>query len=253
MDHNARPAQISPAIYSPAAQRRAVRSRAEPYGALPRPSLRCCVVLRCVLSFEHRAVPGIIRVVVMCYFSSFFFFYIHVFDLSRAPVFPPMQITNYPRTADQNLTPVTKAHSTSEHNRAPCSAQAALGIIKSLFAPNHGPPSFCPLYMFFVAFFLALRERSGQRQPPAERSPCRLYIKMSEVSLFVGQGLRSAMLGRFLIECGTGNRSPVSQKGVFFCCHPRDLSAGLTITGIVWAWKHKRFQTNASHALAHLC
>ena len=26
--------------------------------------------------------------------------------------------------------------------------------------------------MFLVAFFLALRERSGRRQPPAERSPC---------------------------------------------------------------------------------
>ena len=58
LDHNARPAQIRPAIYSPAAQRSAVRSRAEPRGAGPCPSLRCCVVLRCVLSFEHGAVPG---------------------------------------------------------------------------------------------------------------------------------------------------------------------------------------------------
>ena len=73
------------------------------------------------------------------------------------------------------MTPVTKAHSTAKHNRAICSAQAALGIIKSLFAPNHGPPFFCPLHMFFVALFFALRERSRRCQPPAERSPCILY------------------------------------------------------------------------------
>ena len=57
---HARPAQISPAIYSPAAERSAVRSRAVRCRAL-----RCGPVsLRCVLSFEHRAVPGIMRVVV---------------------------------------------------------------------------------------------------------------------------------------------------------------------------------------------
>ena len=51
--------------------------------------------MRCVLCFEHKAVPGIIRVVLMCYFSSFFYFYMYgsVFDLSRAPVFSPTQIT----------------------------------------------------------------------------------------------------------------------------------------------------------------
>ena len=83
---------------------------------------------------------------------------------------------NYPRTADdQNVTPGTKAHSTAEHNMRICSAQAALGIIKSLFAPNHGPLLFAPfIFLFFIAFFLALRERSGQCQLPAERSPCRI-------------------------------------------------------------------------------
>ena len=55
----------------------------------------------------------------------------------HGPLFFPH--ANYPRTADHNVTPVTKAHSTAEHNRAICSAQAALGIIKSLFAPNRGP------------------------------------------------------------------------------------------------------------------
>ena len=35
---------------------------------------------------------------------------------------------------------------------------------------------FLPFYMFLVAFFLALRERSGRRQPPAERSSCNYYF-----------------------------------------------------------------------------
>ena len=164
MDHNARPAQISPAIYSPAAQRSAVRSRTVRCRALRCGAVSCCAVL----SFEHRAVPGIIRVVVMCYLSSFFFFYtMYAFNLIfHGPLFfPPRKLPPYCRSKRNTVKKST--HSTAEHNRATCSAQAALGIIKSLFAPDHGPPSFCPLYMFFVAFFLALRERSGRRQPPA--------------------------------------------------------------------------------------
>ena len=128
------------------AQRRSVRlytaqqRSVAPRGALRCgavcPSLRCCVLLRCVLSFEHRAVPGIIRVGVYFFFSSFFFFY--MYSILHGPLFFPH--ANYPRTADQNVTPVTKAHSIAEHNnKAICHAQAALGIIKSLFAPNRGP------------------------------------------------------------------------------------------------------------------
>ena len=77
------------------------------------------------------------RVVVYGVLLFLFFLFLRVFDLSRPPVFLPH--ANDPRTADQNVTPVTKAHGTAEHNRAICSAQAALGIIKSLFAPNRGP------------------------------------------------------------------------------------------------------------------
>ena len=84
-------------LYSPPAQRSAVRSRAEPCGAVPCPSLRCCVVLRCVLSFEHRAVPGIIRVVVY-FFSSFFFFYM-MYLLFHGPLFfPPRKVPPYCRS-----------------------------------------------------------------------------------------------------------------------------------------------------------
>ena len=89
--HNARPAQISPAIYI--AQQRSVAPR----GSVPCPSLRCCVVLRCVLSFEHRAVPGIIRRRVVYYFSSFFFFYMYL--IFHGPLFfPPRKLPPYCRS-----------------------------------------------------------------------------------------------------------------------------------------------------------
>ena len=98
---------VRPAIYSPAAQRSVVRSRAEPCGAVPCPSLRCCVVLRCVLSFEHRAVPGIIHVVVVYYFSSFFFFYMYL--IFHGPLFfPPSKLPPYcrsERNTGNNSTP----------------------------------------------------------------------------------------------------------------------------------------------------
>ena len=105
---HARPAQISPAIYGPAAHRSAVRRRAVRCRAL-----RCgAVSLRCVLSFEHRAVPGIMRVVYGVLLFIFLLFLhdirMYLFDLSPPPVFLPH--ANYPRTADQNVTPVTKAH-----------------------------------------------------------------------------------------------------------------------------------------------
>ena len=102
------------------------------YSQLTCPSLRCCVVLRCVLSFEHGAVPGIKRVY---HFSYFFFFYMYL--TFHGPLFfPPRKLPPYCRL--ERITPVTRSHSTAEHISAICSAQAALGIIKSLFAPNHG-------------------------------------------------------------------------------------------------------------------
>ena len=42
-----------------------------------------------------------------------------------------------------------------------------------------------PLHMFLVAFFLALRERSGRRQPPVERSPCIFYTYYTGVKQLV--------------------------------------------------------------------
>ena len=128
-------AQLRSVRHYTAQQRSVVPCGAVRFGAVC-PWLRCCVVLRCVLSFEHRAVPGMKRVVV------YYFFLLYSFSTCIRSFTAPCSFphANYPRTADQNVTPVTKAHSTAEHNnKAICYAQVALGIIKSLFAPNRGP------------------------------------------------------------------------------------------------------------------
>ena len=97
LDHNARPAQISPAIYSPPAQRSAVRSRAVRCGALRCGAVSCCAV--CFLSniksstgYKYVLVVDVYQVLLF-----FFFLFLHVcmyvFDLARPPVFSPTQST----------------------------------------------------------------------------------------------------------------------------------------------------------------
>ena len=94
---HARPARINPAIYGPATQRSAVRSHAVRCRAL-----RCgAVSLRCVLSFEHRAVPGIMRVVVygVLLFLYFLFYRLRMYLIFHAPLFfPPRKIPSYCRS-----------------------------------------------------------------------------------------------------------------------------------------------------------
>ena len=70
------------------AQRSALRSR-----ALRCRVLRCgAVSLRCAF-FRKKAVPGIMHIVYGVLLFPFFFLFLHVFDLSRPPVFSPTQIT----------------------------------------------------------------------------------------------------------------------------------------------------------------
>ena len=63
-------------------------------------ALRCgAVSLRCVLSFEHRALPGIMRVLLWTeyYFSSFFFFF-RLYLIFHGPLFfPPRKLPPYCR------------------------------------------------------------------------------------------------------------------------------------------------------------
>ena len=128
---------------------------------MPCLALRCGSVSCCaVLYFEHTAVPG-----VYVLYIPFCLLVIHLIYLCRSPFIAPH--ANYTCNADQNVTPPTSTqHST---DRAICSAQAALGIIKTLFAPKHGSLLSAPLTCL-VAFFLAQALRAVQ--PPAERSPC---------------------------------------------------------------------------------
>ena len=81
---------------------------AQQRSTLPCRALHCgAVPCRAVLSFEHRGVPGIIRVVAYSFFCFF------SFDFSRSPCFSPH--ANYTRTANQNVSPPTSTqHSTGQ-------------------------------------------------------------------------------------------------------------------------------------------
>ena len=104
---------------------------------MPCPSFRGAVSCGAVRSFEHAAVvvPGMIQVLVPGLFyvrvvhSSFCFLQLIV--LSRSPCPPPPQ--------KSHVLPFRTWHQQA-HSRAISFAQAPLGIINSLFAPNdHGP------------------------------------------------------------------------------------------------------------------
>ena len=130
---NALPAQLSLAMAQRLRQRRPVPCLALRCGAGP-----CCTVLSFDIQYQISCVvPGTryhyVRVysyfcffsggcplsVLFMFFFSFFFLKLH-------------------RTGNQNVTsPIKHAHSTAQ--RAISSAQVALGLIKSLVAPNHGP------------------------------------------------------------------------------------------------------------------
>ena len=116
------------------------------------------------------------RVVVVYYSLYFSFFYFSTCIRScTAPCFFPH--AKYPRTADQNVTPVPKAHNTAErNNKAICFAQAALGIIKSLSAPNRGPLLSAPFTCFQLHSSLPCASVAGGVQPPASEALVCLYL-----------------------------------------------------------------------------
>ena len=113
----------------------AARSAA-PYGAVRCRALRCGAVPCCAgLSFEN-TVPGIMRSTRYRYVrvhSSFLLFSVIVLPLGPLDVSPPRKLHPYCGSERD----IANKH-TAQH-RATSSAQVALGIIKSLVAPNHGP------------------------------------------------------------------------------------------------------------------
>ena len=97
-------------------------------------------------------------------------------DLSRSSCFLPH--ANYTRTADQNVTPPTiTLHSAGQlalHKQLlalsiAVSAHAALGIINSLFAPNHGPLLSAPFTCF--SCILPCANVAGGASRPRSGSP----------------------------------------------------------------------------------
>ena len=83
-------AQLRSVRLNTAQQRSVAPCEAVRCGAVCLFSLRCCVELRCVLSVEHRAVPGRLRAV---YYFSSFFFYLQCIRSRTAPCFSPTQST----------------------------------------------------------------------------------------------------------------------------------------------------------------
>ena len=157
---NAPPAQLSPQLFS-SQQRSAVRCRAVPCGVVPCPAVRSGFMLRCAFFRTYSSTRHMMRSTRYRYvrvsLSSFscFFFKVDCPLSVRMPHPPP---TNYTRTADQNVTlPTSTQHSAHVYS----SAQAALGIINSLVAPNHGPLLSVPFPYVLVAFFLARAKRAA--------------------------------------------------------------------------------------------
>ena len=164
MTKNTLPARLSPAI---AQQRSVMRCRAVPCLALRCGAVPCCAVL----FFEH-TVPGIMRntryqVRYARVYSSLRFFNLIVLSRSSSCVSVFRKLHPY-RRSERNI---TNRH--TAHHRAISSAQIALGIVKSLVAPNHGPLLSAPFTIN------SLRERSGRRQPPAERSLLTYLVRRS--------------------------------------------------------------------------
>ena len=90
---------------------------------------------------------------------------------------PPPE--NYTRTADQNVASSTSTQHSAQHRATIySSAQALLGIINSLVAPNHGPLLSAPVTCL-VAFFHGLAKRAASVARVAEP----LYLLLTCPSL----------------------------------------------------------------------
>ena len=185
LDHNPRPAQISPTLYSPAAQRSAVRSRAEPCGAVRSRAepcsavpcaLRCGAVSCCAVCFLSNIEQYRVQYVLLGTTFLLFSFSTCIYLIFHGPLFfPPRKVPPYCRS-ERNTGNKSTQHSWAQQGNLLCTSSSSWHN-QITVRTKSWTSSFCPLYMFLVAFFLALRERSGRRQPPAGRSPCNSYSR----------------------------------------------------------------------------
>ena len=122
LNHNARPAQISPAIYSSAAPCGAVCLALRCY-VVPRCAVLCCAF---VLSFEHTATSGICVV---------YFFAFSSVDLSLSPCFFPNANYTCTVTANKRTAHHSKGQFALHKQLLALSIRCSHQIMRFLFLP----------------------------------------------------------------------------------------------------------------------
>ena len=134
------PSSAQPSYVYIAQRRSAVRCGAMPHLALRCGAVSCCVVL----SFEQTAVTGMKRSTRYRYVRVVYSYFCFFFSRSLSvPLFlPPRKLHQHCRSERDTANKHTAQH------RAISSAQTALGITNSLFAPNRGPLLSAPFTCF---------------------------------------------------------------------------------------------------------
>ena len=90
-------------------------------------------------------------------------------------LFFSFSFANYARTADQNVASPARAQSAEQHNTAQRKQLCKSSSWHYQDASCTKSWTFYFLPSSHLFFLFSLRERSGRRQPPPERSPCKLY------------------------------------------------------------------------------
>ena len=135
------------------------------------PAVRCCAVLcSAALSLEH-TVPGIMRSTRYRYVRAC----THIVDFFIDC--PPSQSSSlfFLQPYCRSERSITNKH-TAQHRQSNQLCTCSSWQYQIASCTKSWASSFCPLHIELES---SLRERSGQRQPPAERSPCTSYIHPS--------------------------------------------------------------------------
>ena len=100
-------------------------------------------------------------------------------------LFPPPPPANYTRTADQNVTLLPSTQHSAQHRATiNSSAQAALGIINSLAAPNHGSFLSAPFTCF--SGILLCASEAGDVSHPGSGALVDMHLEVSACSGMAG-------------------------------------------------------------------
>ena len=146
----------------------AVRSRTVRCRALRCDAVSCCAV--CFLS----NIEQYTGYNTYCCVLLFFFLFLHAFDLSRLPVVSPRKLPPYCRS-ERNTGNKSTQHSWAQQSNL---LWAALGIIKSLFAPNHGSLLSAPFTCFWLHSSLPCASVAGGVSRPRSGALVRTYFEV---------------------------------------------------------------------------